>query len=265
MSIRIHPKACSIVLVFATAVFSSGCVAMVSDQQEIALGQSYREELAKTTEFDERLQTAKYIRDLGNRLKTYAPPRPAIDYTFQIIMDENLNAFAIPGGGIYINSGTIKAASNEAELASVIAHEIGHVAGLHHKKTIAKATGAQVGIGILDALVFKEQGGGATKIAEFVASGVLLKYSREQEYDADRLGIQILSRSGYDPNGLIQFFEKLRAMQGSGGSSTLMTLFSSHPMTGDRIARARGLIDALPKKPNAARDSQAFQTVNKLY
>jgi predicted Zn-dependent protease len=265
MRVHVPRKAAFLLMIAVAAVFAGGCVSMVSDQQEIAMGQSYKEELAKTTEFDTRLETTRYIQELGNRLKVHAPPRPAIDYSFQIVMDDSLNAFAIPGGSIYINSGTIKAASDEAELASVIAHEIGHVAGQHHKQTIAKATGAELGIGILDAFVFKGQGGGATQVAEMVASGVLLSYSREQEYDADRLGLEILSKSGYDPNGLIRFFDKLHAMQGAGGSSTLMTLFSSHPLTADRIERARGMINALPRKDNAIRDSQAFRAVNRLY
>jgi predicted Zn-dependent protease len=231
----------------------SSCAAIVSDQQEIALGRRYRRELAKQQTLVRSPAALARLNTLGGRLTAAAPPRPAIRYTFEIVRDPELNAFAIPGGHIYVHTGTIRACEDEAELAAVLAHEIGHVSSLHHKQTMAR----ELGLNLINEIVFGEEAENARILAGLVEKGVMLRYSRAQEYQADEIGLRILSRAGYDPSGMPRFFLKLLDKYGSGAKAT--EFLSSHPMTASRIKRAQGIIATLPPNPNGLRDSPAFQ------
>lgn len=244
---------CLCAIAFA-ALLTGGCASMVSDQQELALGEQYRKQLDQELTFDPSMTNQAYIDRLGRRLVAYAPPRPAIPYTFRLVVDDSLNAFAIPGGHIYVQTGVVKSADTESELAAVMAHEIGHVAALHHKETIAKSMGVE----LLNDVLFGEEESAGRVLGGIVGKGILLKYSRTHEYEADRVGIEILSRAGYDPNGLPAFFSKLIAESG-GSSNAVFEKFSSHPLTIKRVTSAQAMIDAMAPNPNAIRDSTAFQ------
>ncbi|MCX7016843.1 MAG: M48 family metallopeptidase [Candidatus Sumerlaeota bacterium] len=259
----------------AVLVLASGCATLVSDQQEIELGAQYRQQLAKEVALDRDPGDLGYVNALGQSLVRAAPAqRPGMPFTFDIVQDRSLNAFAIPGGHVYVNSGTIRAASNESELAAVMAHEIGHVVGMHHKETI----GRELGLNMVNELILGaagQSGDGAGAAAgqpsagaqsavlltQVVEKGVLLKFSRDQEYQADDLAIPTLIRAGYDPNGLVTFFDKLMAQGGGGGGGKVFEMFSSHPLTEERIQRARATIAQYPRNPNAKRDAPAFQAL----
>ena len=255
-------------------LLASGCATLVSDQQEIELGAQYRQQMAKEVALDRDPGNLNYVNALGQSLVRAAPAqRPGMQFTFDIVQDKNLNAFAIPGGHVYVNSGTIKAASNESELAAVIAHEIGHVVGMHHKETM----GRELGLNMVNELILgatgqSANGAGAAAAApqsvgaqsavlltQVVEKGVLLKFSRDQEYQADDLAVPTLIRAGYDPNGLVTFFDKLMAQGGGGGGGKVFEMFSTHPLTQERIQRARATIAQYPRVPNAKTDSPAFQ------
>ncbi len=237
-------------MIIASAFFGAGCETLVSDQQEISMGQQYSQQLAQ----EKTIRHAPYLSSLGHELSQFAPARPGINYQFSVVEDEELNAFAIPGGHIYVHSGTIKAVDSASELAGVMAHEISHVALLHHRKTMGTATG----IDLLNQLALEKQGQAVQTGAQLLEAGVMNKFSRTQEYEADDIAIDIMYRAGYNPMGLIVFFEKLTAKYGAGNK--WLEFMSSHPITQDRITRARQRIQSLPPNPSLRDDTAAFQS-----
>lgn len=237
------------------ALATSSCATLVSEQQEIALGQQYRQQL----EQEKDIRNSAYLSSLGNDLAAYAPARPNINYQFSVVVDPELNAFAIPGGHIYIHSGTIDAVDNAAELAGVLAHEISHVALEHHRESMGRA----MGIDLLNQLALEDQSQALQTGVMLVEQGVMQKFSRTQEYAADDMAIEILYRAGYNPEGLATFFEKL--VSAYGGGSKFFEFMSSHPVTGDRIARAREIISQLPSKPGLITNTAAFETFARQY
>jgi beta-barrel assembly-enhancing protease len=150
-----------------------------------------------------------YLDTLGKRLASFAPGY-RYPYQYRCVNDENVNAFALPGGFIYINRGVIEAADNEAQLAGVMAHETSHVALRHGTNQVSKAEAWRIPLGLLGAAgglggLIAQAGGG------FTLNSIVLKYSRDDETQADVLGTQILYDAGYDPRALAQFFEKIAA------------------------------------------------------
>src|SRR5712691_2191728 len=168
-----------------------------------------------------------YLNNLGHRLSAHAPGYE-FQYTYKGVSDRAINAFALPGGHVYINRGTIEAADNEAQLAAVMAHETSHVALRHGTNQASKASAAQMPLGILGALLGSSSTGAALAQlgAGFTLNSLLLKYSRTDESQADIMGTQIVYDSGYDPRALAQFFEKLQA-ETKGKNPP--EFFSNHP------------------------------------
>ena len=206
---------------------------MFSPQQDVELGQqaSVEAELQVPLLKDSRVDN--YLNSIGRRLAAQTPGHK-FPYTYKAVNDRAINAFALPGGHIYINRGTIEAANSEAQLAGVMAHEASHVALRHGTNQASKASVAQMPLAILGGLL----GGNSTAAAltqlgaGFTVNSVLLKYSRDAEKQADLLGTQILSDAGYDPRAMGQFFETLQA-QDRGGNR--VAFFNSHPNPDRRI------------------------------
>ncbi len=202
----------------------------LSARQEVALGEQINEELlSKQVRLFPNPEAQNYINQIGQRL-VQASQRPNIPYTFQVIDDRNINAFATMGGFVYVHTGLIAAASNEAELASVIAHEIGHIAGRHAIKQMRQAA---VAAGIASAV-----GVDRNKLVQIGVELALNRpKSREAEYEADRMGLETLIRAGYSPRGAIDFMTKLLK------SGSPPTIISTHPATRDRISAMQQLLD----------------------
>ncbi len=150
--------------------------------------------------------------------------------------DDSPNAFAIPGGSIYIHTGLIQFAQSEAELAGVMAHEIGHVYERHPAKSVSRQYGLQQLAGVL---LPENANKLQTMAAQFASGGILNKYGRDDEREADEIGYYVMKKAGYDPRGLLRFFERLQ--KATGGSST-PAFFRSHPPTPERIQRLEALI-----------------------
>ncbi len=202
---------------------------MFSAEQDVELGQQASGEVARQVLLLNDSRVDNYLNTLGHRLSANAPGF-TFPYDFKTVNDRGINAFALPGGHIYINRGVIEAAGNEAELAGVMAHEISHVALRHGTNQASKASAAQMPLAILGGMLgnnsitgaLAQLGGG------FTVNSILLKYSRDAERQADLMGTQILFDSGLDPRAMGQFFQKLEGGKGN-------AFFSDHPNPDRRI------------------------------
>lgn len=202
---------------------------MFSAAQDVELGQQAANEVAQQVPMLNDTRVDNYLSNLGRRLAANAPGEK-YPYEFKTVNDKGINAFALPGGHIYINRGVIEAADNEGQLAGVMAHEIAHVALRHGTNQASKASVAQMPLAILGGLMGNNSTGAALAQlgAGFTLNSILLKYSRDAESQADLMGTQILYDAGYDPRSMGQFFGKIE-----GGSGT--AFFSDHPNPDRRI------------------------------
>ena len=195
----------------------------------------------------------QYVQQLGKKLVTVIPSQNSWPYQFHVVQQTDINAFALPGGPIFINIGTINAADNEAELAGVMAHEMSHVYMQHSAKQAPKQEWANI-LGALGGLL----GGSAGELAQmgiqFGAGTLLMKYSRGDEAQADAVGAIIMYKAGYDPRALPQFFQKLEKTVGNGGPQFL----SDHPNPGNRVEAIDKEIANWPPKKYVA-SSPEFQ------
>ena len=173
----------------------------------------------------------RYIQNLGAKLASHAPGTK-YPYTFKIVNQKDINAFALPGGPIYVNLGTIQAADNESELAGVVGHEISHVVMRHSTNQASKEEFAQLGLGLLGKMTGGSMVGQLAQMGiSFGANSVFMKYSRDAEKQADLVGAGIAHDSGYNPQGMVDFFHKLETGNNARGSE----FFLSHPNPGNRI------------------------------
>jgi predicted Zn-dependent protease len=197
----------------------------LSDGQEVDLGQQTDRALKRQgiRVLDSNTEAAQYVNEIGQRLAMVSS-RNQIPYTFQIVRDDSINAFATSGGFVYLNTGLLKAANSEAELAGVVAHEIGHIVGRHSVNRMREITLAN---GIVGALGVDQD----DLVNIGVQLALFLPNSRTAEYEADELGYVNLGQAGYDQRGLIAFMEKL--------NSGTPEFFSSHPDPDNRVTRLR--------------------------
>jgi predicted Zn-dependent protease len=169
--------------------------------------------------------------------------RRDVPYSFKVIdNDEEINAFALPGGPIYVYTGLLKYADNEAELASVMGHEIAHIAARHSTEQLTKTYGYSLLAGIV---LGQDPGAAASLTRDVVGSLGMLKFSRDDETEADRLGLHYMFRAGYSPNAMTTFLTKLGKLQQE-RSSRALNLLSTHPMSQDRIIAVKKEIATLP-------------------
>jgi predicted Zn-dependent protease len=186
-------------------------------------------------------QLKAYVNEIGQKLAA-SSDRPNVRYTFTVLDSPVVNAFAVPGGYIYVTRGLVALAQNQAELAGVVAHEIGHIAAKHTNERYCRALVAQLGIFGLGAAT------GSNAIAEAANLGAaiyLQSYSRDQEFEADLLGVRYLGRGAYDPNAMSTFLATLlessrldAALAGRPGTADQFSIFQTHPRTADRVQRA---------------------------
>lgn len=220
----------------------------ISNEQEVELGKQIDSQL--TQQGKVRLLRNRslnsYLNQIGQRLARTSE-RSDIPYKFQIVNDKQINAFATMGGYVYINSGLLQVADNEAELASVVAHEIGHIAEKH---AIDQMRDAAISQGLLSAAGLEED----TMVNLGVQLAVSLPNSREDEYEADQLGLVNLQNAGYAPSAMVSFMKKLLARSGS-----VPTIISTHPNVSDRIVALEQAIDANKANAGDGLDNQAYK------
>lgn len=232
----------------------------VSQQQEIEMGRQYAAEINRQLPIIDDPQVHRYINELGHLIQRQ-PGNRDIPYTFYVVNSEEINAFAVPGGFVYVNRGLIERTDNLAELAGVVAHEIGHVEARHSAEMMERMQAAQVGVGIASVLLGGPPSGVAGAAVDIGATAYFARHSREAENEADAIAVRLLPQSGIDPVGLTTFFKEL-IEERERTPSSLEQWFSTHPLTEERIANVRALIAALPPEAtrNLAVTSQSYQT-----
>lgn len=228
---------------------------LFSAQEEVQAGQQAAAQIPRQLPvLPDSSPLTQYISKLGHQLAEYAPGEKW-PYNFHVVNQKEINAFALPGGPIFVNVGTIQAADNEAELAGVIAHEISHVVQRHGTRAATKQMAAQLPIAVVGGIL----GGGA--LGQMAVQGIsfgvgsyFLKNSRQSEKEADLLGTDIMYDAGYDPHAMAEFFEKIKAQ---GGSKTLQFL-SDHPDPGNRVEYVSAEVRTLPTRHSYLGNSAGF-------
>lgn len=231
---------------------------LISIEEEQQLGDKFVLEVEKQYKVSPDREANAYVDRVGRRLLTKAR-EVQFPFTFKVVMDDSINAFAIPGGHIYVHTGLIKAASSEDELAAVMAHEINHAVARHGTRQMTQ----QYGYTLVLQLLLGENPGMLTQLATslFGKAGTMA-YSRSMENQADYLGVETMAKAGYDPNSMLTFFTKLNAMSGGQKSSQVEKFFSSHPETGERLANVKAAIAKLaPMKYSGPQDKGEFVRV----
>ena len=253
-------KALSLVrvaLVFLLAT-SAGAITLVSVSEEIAIGKQANAQMKRQVRMLRDAEVSAYVRDIGRRLVA-AAPGPKYPYSFAVADNRDINAFALPGGPVWINRGVLRAATNESQAASVLAHEIAHVAQRHAAEQLTKAMVAKWGLGLLGAVLGNIGGAGAAQgAAALMANGLFLKFNRDDESEADRVGLRILTRAGWDGHGMIEMFEIVRR-EARRDPSVVEVFFSSHPPPEDRIRALE--VNSAARRAGGRRDSKQFQQV----
>ena len=243
------------IVLLATGIALSGCavnpatgnrqIMLVSEAQEIEMGQQADAAVIASIGLYPDPVWQRYIQQLGARLAAISE-RPSLPWTFRVVDDPAVNAFAIPGGFIYVTRGLLAHVTSEAELASVVGHEIGHVTARHTAAEMSKQQliGLGLAVGSMASSQVAKYAGTANQ-----ALGILyLKFSRDDESQADQLGLRYMRRANYDPRQMPEVFrmlERLSAAEGDG--SRLPTWLATHPSPGNRVAAINAQIAALPQ------------------
>jgi predicted Zn-dependent protease len=227
----------------AAAVVLAGCG--VSTQQEVQLGQQEAQQVNAQLPMVQDAVIQNYVNALGQRIAR-TTSRSDLNWQFQVVNSSVVNAFALPGGFIYINRGVLERASNMSEVASVIGHEIEHVVRRHSVKQMEQAQGANVGVGILCALTGVCQSGVAQAAINVGGTAVFAKFSRTDEVQADEGGFNNMIRAGINPRGMLTFFQKLLAEEQQSGGGNASAWFSDHPGTSDRIQDIQRMLNQVP-------------------
>jgi beta-barrel assembly-enhancing protease len=224
-------------LLSGCATLGLGGFNIISVEQEWELGREIEEELAQQLTLSSDAEVNRYVREMGEAIAS----RTALgdrDWRFHVVEDDAVNAFNAPGGLVYVNTGLIRTAENASELAAVVAHEVGHGVARHGTQRLSQ----QYGVAVLAGLILGDDPGLLAEIAaSLAAAGAMARSSREDEFEADELGIRFMADAGYHPAGMVSFFQRLLELQ-QREPGRVERFFASHPATEERIQRAEVLI-----------------------
>ncbi len=260
--LSLRPVAASISVLLLTTL---GCgsafqnINVLSESDEIALGREFSREIEREIKLFTDPEVVRYVDELGQTLVRHSK-RSNIQYYIKVVDTDEVNAFALPGGFLYVNRGLISIADTESELAGVISHEIGHVVGRHGAKALTRQLGLEIVLGMISG----RNPTGVQRVASQLAGigGILsmLHYSREAEREADALAVENLREAGFDPYGVAAFFEKLLEINDR-EPGALALLFSTHPPSRERIDQTRKRIAELPVLDGLITDSERFHQI----
>jgi len=231
---------------------------MISLEKEIALGKSLAQEIERQVKLINDPEITEYVSRVGQNLVRNSDSK--VPFTIKVVDSDEINAFALPGGFFYVNTGLITAADEESELAGVMAHEIAHVAARHGTEQYTKGTIANYAT---LPLIFL---GGGLGYGLYQAAGFLiplqfLHFTRKAETEADFLGLQYMYKTGYDPTSFVSFFEKIQAQEKK-KPGKLAKAFSTHPPTGDRIEKTQANIATiLPESQQYVLNTSEFDKI----
>src|SRR5689334_12530363 len=228
-----------------TRNINKGSINFFSLEKEIAMGRQLAAEIERQVKLLNDPTINEYVNRVGQNIVRNSDAK--VPFTIKVVESDEINAFALPGGFFYVNSGLILAADDESELAAVMAHEIAHVAARHGTKQASKAE--LINFASIPLIFMGGVGGFALRqAAGFLIPMQFLQFSRSDEAEADYLGLQYLYKTGYDPGAAVSFFEKLQAKE-SARPGSVSKMFSTHPPTGDRIENTKKNIELiLPDK-----------------
>ena len=240
---------------------NKGSINFISLEKEIAMGRQLAAEIERQVKLVEDPTINEYVNRVGQNLVRNSDAK--VPFTIKVVESDEINAFALPGGFFYVNSGLILAADDESELAGVMSHEIAHVAARHGTEQASKAE--LINFASIPLIFMGGVGGFALRqAAGFLIPMQFLQFSRKDEAEADYLGLQYLYRTGYDPGAAVSFFEKLQAKE-SAKPGTISKMFSTHPPTGERIEKSKQNIEAvLPDKDQYVVTTSEFNQVKTL-
>jgi predicted Zn-dependent protease len=218
------------------------CLNFYSVEKEMALGKQLSEEVSRQAKMVQDPIVTEFVNRLGQNLARNSDAK--VPFTFKVIEDDSLNAFALPGGFIFVHTGLIKIADEEDELAAAMAHEIAHVAARHLTCRATQNELAKIGTAPLGVMLGGLDGYAARQAVNAAIPMTFLSFTRHDESEADYLGVQYMWAAGYDPNGAVSIFEKMESMQRS-EPGAVAKLFATHPMDSDRIAQTEKEIGAI--------------------
>lgn len=247
---RLAPAALSVALV-ALTVLAPGCatnpatgqrqLSLIGEQQEIAMGREADQQIVAQLGLYPDDDVQRYVERLGKELAA-ASERPDLPWTFRVVDDPVVNAFALPGGFVYVTRGILGHLDNEAQLAAVLGHEIGHVTGRHSVERLSKAQLAQLGLGV--GAVFAPEAANYADLAQTGLSLLFLKYGRDDEREADSLGLRYMTRGSFDPTEMPEVFSVLDRVSAAAGAGRVPNWLSTHPAPADRRQRISAEIAA---------------------
>jgi beta-barrel assembly-enhancing protease len=226
--------------------------------QELALGKQLSIEVRKEARVIDDAIVSEYINRLGQNLARHSDVTFPVSFT--LLEGDEINAFTLPGGFVFVNTSVLKLSDNEAELASVLAHELGHAAARH--ATRQETRNEIISVGTIPLIFLGGWGGFAARQAAMLAAPMaFFHFSREFETEADLLGIQYLWKAGYDPNASIDMFERVESTERK-QPGTVSKLFRTHPLTPDRIEKTQKNIDELlPSRPEYVLNTSEYEDV----
>lgn len=248
------------VLALGGLVAAAGCAPSMTLQQEAELGQQYAAEINRELPIVQDAQVSSYVNELGTSIVNRVDQR-GLRYTFYVVNSEAVNAFAVPGGYIYVNRGLIERATNASEFAGVLAHEIAHVVERHSAEQLQRAQNANLMASVVYGVLLGREPSGVEQVGLQVGgSAYFASYSRSAEREADMEAVDYLVRSGYHPGGLTTFFRKLLDER-ERRPAAVEQWFSTHPLTEDRITEVEQRIAQVPSSSlrNLRRDTDAYQ------
>jgi len=231
-----------------------------SVEDEIKMGKSYADQVDKSSRFITDPVIDEYINRVGQNIVRNSDCK--VPFTIKVIDSDEINAFALPGGFFYVNSGLILAADDEAELAAVMAHETAHVCAHHAAREMTRMHYAQLGMVPLIMLTgYSWTGYGIYEASQLAIPVAFLKFSRDFEAQADYLGVQYMYRAGYDPQAMISFFERIEALN-KRKPGIIAAAFSDHPQTPDRILHTQEEIaEILPPRDDYLENTSEFNDI----
>jgi predicted Zn-dependent protease len=244
-----HPRRILVAALLCSALLLSGCattginkgqINLIGTEEEVQMGKELSTEVEKEYTIYRNAEVSAYVQSVGNKVVRVCD-RKDIEYHFAVIEKDELNAFAMPGGYVYVYTGLMKDLDDEAQLAAVLAHEVGHVTARHSTERLTAIYGYQV---LASLLLGDDPNFWAGLVANIFSTSGMLAYSRQNEYEADKLGLTYANAAGYDPGGMVELLTKFIDTE-RGEPSKLEEWLSTHPPSTERMNRVKTMVAGL--------------------